>query len=106
LPIERGRPGPGLIANVAISKFCDGLPLYRQSVILGREGIEIDRATLADWLGEAGPRFRLRSRWNGQMRACRLVAGTSGCVDRPSRHAITPDPHQLWHPLTLVPVSP
>jgi transposase len=53
LPIERGRPGPGLIANVAVSKFCDGLPLYRQSVILGREGIEIDRATLADWLGHA-----------------------------------------------------
>ena len=53
LPIERGRPGPGLIANVAVSKFCDGLPLYRQSVILAREGIDIDRATLADWLGRA-----------------------------------------------------
>jgi transposase len=53
LPIERGRPGPGLIANIAVSKFCDGLPLYRQSVILAREGIEIDRATLADWLGHA-----------------------------------------------------
>jgi transposase len=53
LPIERGRPGPGLIANVAVSKFSDGLPLYRQSVILAREGIEIDRATLADWLGHA-----------------------------------------------------
>lgn len=53
LPVERGRPGPGLIANVAVSKFCDGLPLYRQSVILAREGIEIDRATLADWLGRA-----------------------------------------------------
>jgi transposase len=53
LPIERGRPGPGLIANVAVSKFCDGLPLYRQSAILAREGIEIDRATLADWLGHA-----------------------------------------------------
>jgi transposase len=53
LPIERGRPGPGLIANVLVGKFCDGLPLYRQSVILAREGIEIDRATLADWLGHA-----------------------------------------------------
>jgi transposase len=53
LPIDRGRPGPGLIANVLVSKFCDGLPLYRQSVILAREGIEIDRATLADWLGHA-----------------------------------------------------
>ena len=53
LPIERGRPGPGLIAHVAVSKYCDGLPLHRQSVILAREGVEIDRATLADWIGRA-----------------------------------------------------
>ena len=33
LPIERGRPGPGLIAHVAVSKYCNGLPLFRQSVI-------------------------------------------------------------------------
>ncbi len=38
LPIERGRAGPGLIAHVAVSKYCDGLPLYRQSAILAREG--------------------------------------------------------------------
>ena len=53
LPIERGRPGPGLIAHVAVSKYCDGLPLFRQSVILAREGVEIDRVTLADWIGRA-----------------------------------------------------
>ena len=53
LPIDRGRPGPGLIAHVAVSKYCDGLPLFRQSVILAREGVEIDRATLADWIGRA-----------------------------------------------------
>jgi transposase len=51
LPIEKGKPGPGLLAHVAISKYCDGLPLFRQSVILAREGVEIDRATLADWIG-------------------------------------------------------
>lgn len=51
LPIEKGRPGPGLLANVAVSKYCDGIPLYRQSVILEREGIEIDRATMAEWMG-------------------------------------------------------
>ena len=51
LPIERGRPGPGLLAHVAISKYCDGIPLYRQSVILEREGVEIDRATMAEWIG-------------------------------------------------------
>ena len=53
LPIEKGRPGPGLIANVVVSKYLDGLPLYRQSAILAREGIEIERATLADWVGHA-----------------------------------------------------
>ena len=53
LPIEKGRPGPGLVANVVINKYLDGLPLYRQSAILAREGIEIERATLADWVGHA-----------------------------------------------------
>ncbi|MXP66111.1 IS66 family transposase, partial [Roseomonas sp. M0104] len=51
LPIERGRPGPGLLAHVAVSKYCDGLPLYRQAAILAREGVEIERAVLADWMG-------------------------------------------------------
>lgn len=51
LPIEKGRPGPGLLAHIAVSKYCDGIPLYRQSVILGREGVDIDRATMAEWMG-------------------------------------------------------
>lgn len=53
LPIPRGRPGPGLIAQVVVGKYLDGLPLYRQSAMLAREGIEIERATLADWVGHA-----------------------------------------------------
>ena len=53
LPIERGRPGPGLIAHVVVSKYCDHAPLHRQSVIHAREGVELDRATLADWVGKA-----------------------------------------------------
>jgi transposase len=53
LPIEKGRPGPGLVASVVVGKYLDGLPLYRQSAILAREGIEIERATLADWVGHA-----------------------------------------------------
>ena len=51
LPIEKGRPGPGLLAHIAVSKYCDGLPLYRQSGILAREGVEIDRTTMAEWMG-------------------------------------------------------
>ncbi|MGH0004268.1 IS66 family transposase [Pseudovibrio ascidiaceicola] len=52
-PIERGRPGPGLLAHVLVSKFCDHLPLYRQSQIFGREGIDLDRSTLSDWVGRS-----------------------------------------------------
>jgi transposase len=51
LPIEKGRPGPGLLAHIAISKYCDGIPLYRHAVILAREGVDIDRATMAAWMG-------------------------------------------------------
>jgi hypothetical protein len=40
-------------AHVAIAKFCDHLPLHRQSVIYAREGVELDRATMADWIGKA-----------------------------------------------------
>jgi transposase len=53
LPIERGRPGPGLIAHVLVSKYCDHLPLNRQCDIYGREGVDLDRSTLADWVGRA-----------------------------------------------------
>src|SRR3712207_3849564 len=51
LPIEKGRPGPGLLAHVLVSKYLDGLPLHRLSGILAREGVEIERQTLADWVG-------------------------------------------------------
>ena len=51
LVIAKGMAGPGLIADIAISKYCDGAPLYRQSAILGRLGIEISRAAMAEWMG-------------------------------------------------------
>jgi transposase len=52
VPIERALPGPGLLAHVAVSKFCDHLPLYRQSEIYARLGLELDRKTLAEWMGK------------------------------------------------------
>lgn len=51
-PIERGRPGPGLLAHVLVSKYADHLPLYRQSEIYEREGLGLERSTLADWTGK------------------------------------------------------
>lgn len=53
LPIERGKPGPGLLAHVLVSKYADHLPLYRQSEIYAREGVDLERSTLADWVGRA-----------------------------------------------------
>lgn len=50
-PIERSMAGPGLLAHVLVAKFGDHLPLYRQSEIYAREGVELDRSTLADWVG-------------------------------------------------------
>jgi transposase len=50
-PIARGLAGPGLLAHVLVSKYCDHLPLYRQSEIYAREGVDLDRSTLADWVG-------------------------------------------------------
>jgi len=52
-PIERGMAGPGLLAHVLVSKFADHLPLYRQSVIYAREGVELDRSLLAKWVGHS-----------------------------------------------------
>jgi len=52
-PIARGLAGPGFLAHVLVSKYADHLPLYRQSQIYAREGLELDRSTLADWVGGA-----------------------------------------------------
>ena len=52
-PIPRGIAGPGLLAHVLVSKYCDHLPLYRQSQIYARDGVDLDRSTLADWVGGA-----------------------------------------------------
>jgi len=52
-PIERGLAGPALLAHVIVSKFSDHLPLYRQSEIYSRQGVDISRSTLAGWVGGA-----------------------------------------------------
>lgn len=52
-PIERGRPSASLLAHVLVSKYSDHLPLYRQSQIYAREGVDLHRSTLAGWVGQA-----------------------------------------------------
>lgn len=50
-PIERGLAGPGLLAHVLVAKYADHQPLYRQAEMYAREGVELERSTLADWVG-------------------------------------------------------
>jgi transposase len=56
--IEGGLPTEAMVAHVLVGKFADHLPLYRQHQILARQGIDIDRSCLADWVGRAA--FALR----------------------------------------------
>ena len=59
--IHAGLPTEATIAHVLVSKYADHLPLYRQAQIMSRQGIDLDRSTLADWVGRAafelGPVF-------------------------------------------------
>ena len=56
--IDRGQAAPGLLAQVAIQKYADHLPLYRQEAIFARHGIALSRSTLAEWLGRVGLRLQ------------------------------------------------
>src|SRR3712207_6645393 len=52
-PITGGMATEALLAHVLVAKFSDHLPLYRQAQIFARQGIELDRSTLGDWVGRA-----------------------------------------------------
>src|SRR5271166_5501496 len=58
LPIHRGLAGPGLLAHVLTAKYCEHLPLYRQAEIYARAGIDLDRSTLANWVGQSARLMR------------------------------------------------
>ena len=52
-PIDRVLAGAGLLAHVLVNKYCDHLPLYRQSQIYARTGLDLHRSTLTDWVAQA-----------------------------------------------------
>jgi transposase len=56
--IQGGLPTDALVAHVAVAKYADHLPLYRQAQIFARQNVVLDRSTLADWMGTAA--FYLR----------------------------------------------
>jgi transposase len=58
LPIHRGLASPGLLSHVLVAKYCDHLPLYRQAEIYAREGVDLDRSTMADWVGQTARLMR------------------------------------------------
>ncbi len=55
--VEAGLPTEALLAQVAVSKYADGLPLYRQEAIYGRDGVELSRSLMAQWMGSVGFHF-------------------------------------------------
>ena len=56
--IEGGLPSEATVAQVLVAKYADHLPLYRQAQIYARQGITLDRSTLADWVGRAAWHLR------------------------------------------------
>jgi transposase len=79
-PIERGLPGPGLLAHVITEKYADHIPLYRQERRLARQGVELSRSTLCDWMAAAAkvlePLYDL-------MKSLILLGGTIHTDDTP-----------------------
>jgi len=56
--VPGGLPSEGMVAHVLVSKYADHLPLYRQAQIYARQGLALDRSTLADWVGTAARELR------------------------------------------------
>ena len=79
-PIERGMAGPGLLAHVLVSKYCDHLLLYRQSEIYARQDVELERSTMADWVGGTS---KLLDPLLGALRRYLMVAGKLHADDTP-----------------------
>ena len=56
--IPGGMPTEATVAHVLVSKYADHMPLYRQAQIYSRQGIDLDRSTLAGWVGKAAYELR------------------------------------------------
>jgi transposase len=95
--VEGGLPTEALIAQVMVSKYADHLPLYRQAQIFARQGIHLDRSTLADWVGRAAWYLRpLRDHVLGELRRsqCLFADETTAPVLDPGRGRTKTG--QLW----------
>jgi transposase len=79
-PIKKGLPGPGLLAHVITEKYADHIPLHRQERRLNRQGVELSRSTLCDWM--AGAAKTLRPLYD-LMKTLILLCGTIHTDDTP-----------------------
>jgi transposase len=83
-PIEKGLCGPGLLADVIVSKFLDHLPLHRQVGILARSGVTVAESTLCDWIAQSAT---LLSPLSELMHKCVLSCPVAWSDDTRSRFA-------------------
>ena len=90
-PIEKSIASPGLLAYIAVQKYCDALPLYRQTEILKRAGFELDRTNLANWMIRCGelvqPLINLLQDHLRQQRLLHLDETTLQVLDEPGKSA-------------------
>jgi transposase len=79
-PIKKGLPGPGLLAHVITEKHADHIPLNRQEHRLARQGVELSRSTLCDWMAGAA---KTLERLYDLMKTLILLCGTIHTDDTP-----------------------
>lgn len=84
--VPGGLPSEALLADVLVKKYADHLPLYRQAQIMARQGVEIDRATLANWVGRAAGYLKPIVELQKQ----RLLASARLFVDETTAKVLTP----------------
>jgi transposase len=95
--IEGGLPTERMVAHVLVAKYADHTPLYRQAQILARQGIEIDRATLAFWVGYGAA--EVKPLW--QLMRDELLCSTKLFVDETRAPVTRPGPGTNQNRLSL-----
>jgi len=113
-PIEKGLPGPGLLAHVAVSKYADHQPLHRQTEMFQRQGITLSRRTMADWMRQCAELLRpLYERMKEKVLASKVIQTDDtpvGVLDPALPHTRT---GRIWtyvgdkdHPYTVYDYTP
>jgi transposase len=108
-PIDKGRPGPGLLAQVVTAKYADHLPLHRQGDIFARHGVALARQTLCDWVADAATLLEpVYDDLKARVLAGKVVQTDDTTVPVQDRERPTTRDGRLWvyvgdtHPATIV----